>query len=156
MSVNENASNLKDNVVTEPAENMSVSSEEIAEKADAAEGGVSEDAANTPVDSKASEAESKEGVAFENNESAEKNVYPDKYSKKTIMIACSLIAFILGILIGRFSQPKGKLDSVLVTESASAEDSDKEYTQIVTIMDNAKHVVEERYYKSDGAPAALY
>ena len=153
MSVNDNESRVNDDVVTEFVANVSEHHEETVADSTRTEDNAQEELTNDSINNTKSETGSGESTVSNTIVDEEKAGLLDKYSKKTLMIACSLVALLLGILIGRFSQPKGKLDSVLVTESASAEDSSKEYTQIVTIMDNAKHVVEERYYRADGAPA---
>ena len=128
MSVNENESKVKDDAVTEPVENIPEPDEGLADTENTFKNGVLEEMNSKLVDDKVSKVKSSDSIASENNGNAG---FIDKYPKKNIIVVGSLIAFILGILIGRFSQPRGKLDSVLVTESASVEDSGKEYTQIV-------------------------
>ena len=154
MSVNDNESKGNDDTVDKLRESIPECNEKIVDNGSETEVNLSEEMNRDLFSDDSSESESNESIVSENDKNNEKTGFLSKYSKKTLIIACSLAAFLLGILIGRFSQPKGRLDSVLITESASAEDSGKEYTQIVTSMDNAKHVVEERYYKADGSPAA--
>lgn len=153
ISVNGNENRVNDDIVTDSVVNVSEHHEETVDDSARTEDNVPEELANDLINDNTSEIGLSESTVPDTNDDTEKAGFLDKYSKKTLVVACSLVALLLGILIGRLSQPKGKLDSVLVTESASAEDSGKEYTQIVTIMDNAKHVVEERYYKPDGSPA---
>ena len=81
-------------------------------------------------------------------------------------------ALLAGFVLGRETDPvqtapvvSASDQSVLVTESASPEDADqgktaviaqesagsgKEYTQIVDVLDNMRHVVEERFMAPDG------
>ena len=84
------------------------------------------------------------------------------------ILMVSAAALIGGFLIGRETAPEpSPEDSMIVTESASPEDanrgftaliaqeapgpgSGKEYTQIVDVMDNMRHVVEERFMAADG------
>ena len=90
---------------------------------------------------------------IEENKPAVTESKPDQ--KYIYMIICfSVLFLVIGFFAGRMKFQKGKLDSVLVKEPATAETAGKEYTQIVHILDNAKHVVEERYYKADGMPAS--
>lgn len=81
-------------------------------------------------------------------------------------IAVGLAAAIIGGVIGYSVKPVAKTQNLIVTEDVSqviaenngtssavttvAETPGKTYTQITDIMDNAHHVVEERFYASDG------
>ena len=84
------------------------------------------------------------------------------------ILMVSAAALIGGFLIGRETAPEpSPEESMIVTESASPEDayrgftaliaqeepgpgSGKDYTQIVDVMDNMRHVVEERFLAADG------
>ena len=85
-------------------------------------------------------------------------------------IAVGLAAAIIGGVIGYSVKPVAKTQDLVVTEdvsaviaenngtaaagAAAAETPGKTYTQITDIMDNARHVVEERYYAADGSIVA--
>ena len=85
-------------------------------------------------------------------------------------VAVGLAAAIIGGVIGYSVKPVAKTQDLVVTEDVSeviAENNGtgsagtalvdkpaKTYTQITAIMDNARHVVEERFYASDGSIVA--
>lgn len=85
-------------------------------------------------------------------------------------VAVGLVAAIIGGVIGYSVKPVAKTQDQIVTEdvnqviadnngtgsavTAAADTPGKTYTQITDIMDNAHHVVEERFYASDGSIVA--
>ena len=85
-------------------------------------------------------------------------------------VAVGLAAVIIGGVIGYSVKPVAKTQDLVVTEdvseviaenngtssagTASADKPAKTYTQITDIMDNARHVVEESFYASDGSIVA--
>ena len=85
-------------------------------------------------------------------------------------VAVGLAAAIIGGVIGYSVKPVAKTQDLIVTEdvsqviaenngissaaTATADTPGKTYTQITDIMDNARHVVEERFYASDGSIVA--
>ena len=83
-------------------------------------------------------------------------------------IGIAVVAALIGGMVGYNMKPVAKTDDLVVTEdvsgpvedkNASAENGEpvtslKPYTQITSIMDNARHVVEERYYAADGSIVA--
>ena len=90
-------------------------------------------------------------------------------NKYVPFVATALIAALVGGAIGYAVKPVARTEDLIVTENvtdqinaanaaaggaAAADAPVKEYTQITDIMDNARHVVEERFYAPDGSIVA--
>lgn len=83
-------------------------------------------------------------------------------------IAIALASALIGGAVGYNLKPVAKTDDLIVTEDVSGKKDElagntgsgdaagpvKAYTQITDILDNARHVVEERFYAPDGSIVA--
>jgi len=83
-------------------------------------------------------------------------------------ISIAIAAAVVGGIIGYSVKPVASIDDMIVIEDVSgpigggntSADTDiesvtyKPYTQITSIMDNARHVIEERYFATDGSIVA--
>ena len=84
------------------------------------------------------------------------------------VVGIAIAAALIGGMVGYNIKPVAKTDDLVVTEDVSGPvqtntpssgldteaETLKPYTQITSIMDNARHVVEERYYAADGSIVA--
>ena len=121
---------------------------------------------NTDTDTSASASQVNVNADEDKPTESKKRKGPDQKLYKGI--AAVVAAAIIGGAVGYCVKPVAKTDDMVVTEdvsgpvqqsnTAAGKDADAEtykpYTQITSIMDNARHVIEERYYASDGSIVA--